>query len=221
MHNKREKHSARCPAGAPDQTGDREVWPCECGLAARRTAGGTSTEQTSTPAERLCGLVEAVREAKAKEAKAKESAGCYCRDDLTCQPCAAVMSAESALASLLLADPRYLAVVEAACTYVVEAAKDGMEAVRVIDAFRPHAVLTDLEMPNMNGLELTARLRGQQDTRDLPVIMITSRSLDKHRRQAELSGVSVYLTKPYSDHDLLAHLQAQLEGGQHVAETIH
>jgi len=123
MHNKREKHSARCPAGAPDQTGDREVWPCECGLAARRTAGGTSTEQTSTPAERLCGLVEAVREAKAKEAKAKESAGCYCRDDLTCQPCAAVMSAESALASLLLADPRYLAVVEAACTYVVEAAK--------------------------------------------------------------------------------------------------
>ena len=63
--------------------------------------------------------------------------------------------------------------------YVVEAAKDGMEAVQMIDSFRPHAVLTDMEMPNMNGLELTARLRADKDTRDLPVIMITSRSLEK------------------------------------------
>ncbi len=105
--------------------------------------------------------------------------------------------------------------------YAVEAAKDGMEAVQMIDAFRPHAVLTDLEMPNMNGLELTARLRAGKETQSLPVIMITSRSLDKHRRQAELSGVSVYLTKPYSDHDLLSHLQAQLKGGHHVAQSIH
>lgn len=105
--------------------------------------------------------------------------------------------------------------------YAVEAAKDGMEAVQMIDSFRPHAVLTDMEMPNMNGLELTARLRAGKETQDLPVIMITSRSLDKHRRQAELSGVSVYLTKPYSDHDLLSHLQAQLKGGHHVAQNIH
>lgn len=105
--------------------------------------------------------------------------------------------------------------------YVVEAAKDGMEAVQMIDSFRPHAVLTDMEMPNMNGLELTARLRAGRETRDLPVIMITSRSLEKHRRQAELSGVSVYLTKPYSDHDLLSHIQAQLKGGHHVAQSIH
>jgi chemosensory pili system protein ChpA (sensor histidine kinase/response regulator) len=105
--------------------------------------------------------------------------------------------------------------------YVVEAAKDGIEAVQMIDVFRPHAVLTDMEMPNMNGLELTARLRAGRETRDLPVIMITSRSLEKHRRQAELSGVSVYLTKPYSDHDLLSHLQAQLKGGHHVAQSIH
>lgn len=105
--------------------------------------------------------------------------------------------------------------------YVVEAAKDGIEAVQMIDSFRPHAVLTDMEMPNMNGLELTARLRAGKETQDLPVIMITSRSLEKHRRQAELSGVSVYLTKPYSDHDLLSHLQAQLKGGHHVAQNIH
>ncbi|MGV3627203.1 MAG: hybrid sensor histidine kinase/response regulator [Betaproteobacteria bacterium] len=105
--------------------------------------------------------------------------------------------------------------------YVVEAAKDGIEAVQMIDSFRPHAVLTDMEMPNMNGLELTARLRAGKETQNLPVIMITSRSLEKHRRQAELSGVSVYLTKPYSDHDLLSHLQAQLKGGHHVAQNIH
>ncbi|MBX3665033.1 MAG: response regulator [Burkholderiales bacterium] len=105
--------------------------------------------------------------------------------------------------------------------YAVEAAKDGMEAIALIESFRPHAVLTDLEMPNMNGLELTAHLRGRQDTRDLPVIMITSRSLDKHRRQAELSGVSAYLTKPYSDHELLSHLHAQLEGGHHAVQNTH
>ncbi len=105
--------------------------------------------------------------------------------------------------------------------YRVEEAKDGLEAVQVIDSFQPQAILTDLEMPNMNGLELTSHLRGRVDTRDLPVIMITSRSLDKHRKQAELSGVSVYLTKPYSDGELLAHLQAQLEGGHHVPQVIH
>jgi chemotaxis protein histidine kinase CheA/ActR/RegA family two-component response regulator len=87
--------------------------------------------------------------------------------------------------------------------YRVEAARDGIEAIDALRAFRPKIVLTDLEMPNMNGVELTSHLRGRDDMKSVPIIMITSRSQDKHRRMAEQAGVSAYLTKPYNDGDLL------------------
>jgi chemotaxis protein histidine kinase CheA/ActR/RegA family two-component response regulator len=93
-----------------------------------------------------------------------------------------------------------------------QSANDGVEAVQVIEKFRPHVVITDLEMPNMNGLELTAHLRKRADTRDLPIIMITSRSQAKHRELAEKSGVTVYLTKPYGDTELMAHIGNLIEG---------
>jgi chemosensory pili system protein ChpA (sensor histidine kinase/response regulator) len=95
--------------------------------------------------------------------------------------------------------------------FEVKGAGDGMEAIRAIDAFAPHLVCTDLEMPNMNGLELTQHLRLKEATRHLPIIMITSRSMDKHRDQAMQVGVDFYLTKPYTDVDLLKHVhQAML-----------
>ena len=98
--------------------------------------------------------------------------------------------------------------------YNVKAAKDGLEAITLLKDFMPGIILTDLEMPNMNGLELTSHLRARADTRELPVIMITSRSMDKHRKQAELAGVSVYMTKPYTDTDLLGHIHCTIGGVQ-------
>ena len=71
---------------------------------------------------------------------------------------------------------------------------------------RPDVLLTDLEMPNMNGLELTAHVRSRPELAGLTVIMITSRSMDKHRRQAMSAGVDVYLNKPYTEHELLQHV---------------
>ena len=62
-------------------------------------------------------------------------------------------------------------------------------------------------MPNMNGLELTQHLRLVESTRNLPIIMITSRSMEKHRTQAFHAGVDVYLTKPYTEAELLQHVQ--------------
>jgi CheY-like chemotaxis protein len=85
-------------------------------------------------------------------------------------------------------------------------ARDGLEAVKAMDVQRPDLLLTDLEMPNMNGLELTAHVRSRPELAALAVIMITSRSMDKHRRQALSAGVNVYLTKPYTDHELLQHV---------------
>ena len=87
--------------------------------------------------------------------------------------------------------------------YEVRAARDGLEAVQMVEVKRPDIILVDMEMPRMNGIELTAHLRTRSETADLPVIMITSRSTAKHRRQAEAAGVDVYLTKPFLDDELL------------------
>ncbi len=94
--------------------------------------------------------------------------------------------------------------------YEIVLARDGLEAVKLMDVSRPDVLLTDLEMPNMNGLELAAHVRSRDEFAELTIIMITSRSMDKHRRQAMSAGVNVYLNKPFSDHELL----------QHVAEAV-
>jgi chemosensory pili system protein ChpA (sensor histidine kinase/response regulator) len=94
--------------------------------------------------------------------------------------------------------------------YQVHTAKDGVEALEYLSKDKPAAMLVDLEMPRMNGLELTQRLRGNETTRNLPVIMVTSRTSDKHRNQAQMAGVDFYLTKPYREGDLLARLRSML-----------
>ena len=87
--------------------------------------------------------------------------------------------------------------------YEVYTAKDGVEAIEVMRKHQPNIILTDLEMPRMNGLELTSHLRSNSDTKDIPVIMITSRTTEKHRREAEAIGVNEYLSKPYQEDMLL------------------
>ncbi|MBI5625832.1 MAG: response regulator [Nitrosomonadales bacterium] len=95
--------------------------------------------------------------------------------------------------------------------FEVKGAGDGMDAIRVMETFMPHLVCTDMEMPNMNGLELTQHLRLGEATKNLPVIMITSRSMGKHRQQAMGAGVNAYLTKPYTDAELLKHVQIAMQ----------
>lgn len=91
-----------------------------------------------------------------------------------------------------------------------EAARDGIDAIDTLRIFRPDLVLTDLEMPNMNGIELTTHIRGRDDLKGLPVIMITSRSQEKHRNLARQAGVDAYITKPYNDGDLLQTIREAL-----------
>jgi CheY-like chemotaxis protein len=92
----------------------------------------------------------------------------------------------------------------------VRTAKDGLEAVGIIEKKKPDIMLVDMEMPRMNGMELTSHVRGSANTKDIPVIMVTSRSTDKHRKQAEAAGVDVYVTKPFSEDDLLDHVHSLL-----------
>ena len=94
--------------------------------------------------------------------------------------------------------------------YATRTARDGVEALEEIEKRKPAAMLVDLEMPRLNGLELTARLRARGDTQTIPIIMITSRAAEKHRNQAQIAGVDLYLTKPYREEDLLARLRGLL-----------
>jgi chemotaxis protein histidine kinase CheA len=92
--------------------------------------------------------------------------------------------------------------------YDVAVAADGFEALERLRAKIPAVVLTDLEMPNLNGLELTRRMQDIPQWADIPVVMITSRTSAKHREEGLKAGVDVYLTKPYQDADLLAQVRS-------------
>lgn len=91
--------------------------------------------------------------------------------------------------------------------YRVALAEDGAEAARMIEAEVPMVLVTDVEMPVMDGLQLARHVRGQAHTRDLPIIMITSADERMKDAAAEV-GVTVVLGKPYAEDALLACIEA-------------
>ena len=91
--------------------------------------------------------------------------------------------------------------------YRVKTAVDGVEAFTTLHVERFDLVVSDVEMPRMNGLELAAHVRSHNATSHLPIIMITSRSTEKHRRNATQAGVDVYLVKPFPEDALAVHIQ--------------
>jgi chemosensory pili system protein ChpA (sensor histidine kinase/response regulator) len=86
----------------------------------------------------------------------------------------------------------------------VALANDGLHALEVLAQEKPAVVLSDIEMPRMDGFDLVRNIRADAQLRDLPVIMITSRIAQKHRDLAEELGVDHYLGKPYAEDALLA-----------------
>ena len=94
-------------------------------------------------------------------------------------------------------------------------AKDGLDAIEILRnaTALPDVVLTDIEMPRMDGYELLAALKANEVLSRLPVAMITSRAGEKHRRKALDNGAADYLTKPYSDDELLAMVRRMSDTG--------
>ncbi|MCW8956642.1 MAG: response regulator, partial [Gammaproteobacteria bacterium] len=93
----------------------------------------------------------------------------------------------------------------------VRTARDGMEAVSLIEVRKPDLILVDMEMPKMNGLELTSHVRASDNIKNLPIIMITSRSTDKHRKTAQEKGVNHFMVKPFAEDELAGHIHSLLE----------
>jgi chemosensory pili system protein ChpA (sensor histidine kinase/response regulator) len=83
--------------------------------------------------------------------------------------------------------------------FAVVTAGNGAEALQQLETTAIHAVITDLEMPNGNGYELIEHLRRRPSTRDLPIVVLTTRSGDKHQELARRLGVTHYLTKPVEE----------------------
>ncbi|HUW29084.1 MAG TPA: Hpt domain-containing protein [Sulfuriferula sp.] len=90
--------------------------------------------------------------------------------------------------------------------YEVITAKDGLDALQMLQDVIPDVMLLDIEMPRMDGFELTKTMRADAQLAGVPIIMITSRTADKHRDHALSLGVNAYLGKPFQEEDLLAHV---------------
>lgn len=88
--------------------------------------------------------------------------------------------------------------------YQVILAKDGIDALEQLQSVTPDVMLVDIEMPRMDGFDLTRNVRSDSRTKHIPIIMITSRTADKHRNYAKELGVNEYFGKPYREDDLLA-----------------
>ncbi|MGV8990497.1 MAG: Hpt domain-containing protein [Thiobacillus sp.] len=93
----------------------------------------------------------------------------------------------------------------------VDSAKDGVDALEKMQDLVPDVVLLDVEMPRMDGFELARVMRSDARLKSVPIIMITSRTADKHRNHAMEIGVNVYLGKPYQEQQLLDSIAGQLE----------
>jgi chemosensory pili system protein ChpA (sensor histidine kinase/response regulator) len=88
--------------------------------------------------------------------------------------------------------------------YQVSTAKDGVDAIQQMQDGLPDLIIADIEMPRMDGFELTKQLRSDARMKSIPIIVVTSRMAEKHRRHALDLGADAFFGKPYDEEDLLA-----------------
>lgn len=95
--------------------------------------------------------------------------------------------------------------------YRLVKATNGREALERIAEDQPDLIIMDVMMPEINGLEVLAQLRQQEQTKNLPVIIMTANAQRFTREQAEAAGVSAFLTKPFSPTQLMTEVRRHLD----------
>jgi len=95
--------------------------------------------------------------------------------------------------------------------YDVITAKDGVDAIATLQDQKPDIMLLDIEMPRMDGFEVATLVRHDEKLKDIPIIMITSRTGQKHKERALSLGVNEYLGKPFQEHDLLDNIERYID----------
>ncbi|HTS21668.1 MAG TPA: Hpt domain-containing protein [Casimicrobiaceae bacterium] len=136
---------------------------------------------------------------------------------------AAVRTAQVAAAAAPVAGPALVLIVDDSLTvrkitsrlltregFDVLTAKDGLDAMQVLSERVPDAILLDIEMPRMDGFEFAKTVKADAKLAGIPIIMITSRTAEKHRSRAQQLGVEAYLGKPYQEEELLRQLRGLL-----------
>lgn len=98
--------------------------------------------------------------------------------------------------------------------YRVLTAKDGVDALEQLHGELPAVMLVDIEMPRMDGFSLTRAIRADARLAAIPIIIITSRTAEKHRQHAQEAGVNHYLGKPYNEDELLQHIADFIQQGK-------
>mgnify|MGYP003630699035 CR=1 FL=1 len=98
--------------------------------------------------------------------------------------------------------------------YEVITAKDGIDALAKLEEHKPDLMLLDIEMPRMDGFEVATHVRHEERLKDVPIIMITSRTGEKHRERAFDIGVNSYLGKPFQEAELLSTIQELLSSAR-------
>jgi len=101
--------------------------------------------------------------------------------------------------------------------YQVITAKDGLDALEQMKYVHPSVLLVDIEMPRMDGFDLARQVRSDPVTRHIPIIVISSRTAEKHRNQAAQLGVNAFLGKPYAEAELLGQIAELLAPGARAA----
>jgi DNA-binding response OmpR family regulator len=94
--------------------------------------------------------------------------------------------------------------------YTVLQARDGAEALELARAEKPDLAVLDIMMPKLDGLELTRRLRAEEATSRMPIILLTARAQDTDVQQGFDAGADDYIRKPFSPQELRARVQAML-----------
>src|SRR6476661_7862175 len=103
--------------------------------------------------------------------------------------------------------------------YLVDTAGNGQEALECVMRSPPVLVVTDIVMPTIGGIELLKALRSQEQTRMIPVLLISGLAIQEQRIEGFKEGADGYLAKPYTEHELRAYIGSMLQSARRREEA--